>query len=98
MTFLSVLKETNIKDLFRALNSEKSYLSFEISVFNVGANIKVICTDTYKEINRNKWNGYNFSFENDKTTKYYIISTLEEIYKESPEKFTKKQIRELFKN
>lgn len=98
MTFLAVLKETNIKDLFRALNSEKSYLSFKISVFNVGANIKVICTDTYKEINRNNWNGYDFRFENDKTTKYYIISTLEEIYKESPEKFTKKQIKELFKN
>lgn len=98
MTFLGVLKGTNIKDLFRALNSEKCYLSFKISVFNVGANIKVICTDAYKEINRNTWNGYDFCFENDKTTKYYIISTLEEIYKESPEKFTKKQINELFKS
>ena len=93
MTLTSVLIGTDIKDLFRALNSDKEYLKFEISVFNTGAVITVICTNNYKEINRNTWNGYDFIIENCNTTRYYIISTLKDLLKESPEKFNKKQIR-----
>jgi len=78
MTLTSILSETPINQLKRALKSNKSYLFFDISVFNVGACINIKCTDTYKEINRNTWNGYDFIIENDSTTKYYIEQTLKE--------------------
>jgi len=76
MTLTSILSETPVKELKRALNSTKEYLYFDISVFNVGALIKIICTDRFKHINPNTWNGYNFIIENDDTTKYYIQQIL----------------------
>ena len=78
MTLTSVLSETNTKDLLRAINSNKEYLFFDISVFNAGAVINIKCTDIYKEINPNTWNGYDFIIENDETTKYYIAKELEQ--------------------
>lgn len=78
MTVTNVLQEAPVKELLRAVNSEKEYLYFDISVFNVGAAIWIKCTDQYKEINRNTWNGYDFIIENDSTTKYYIAEVLEE--------------------
>lgn len=93
MTLTSILRETDVKTLFRCLNSSKSYLNFKISVFNVGANITVNCTDTYREINRNICNGYDFVIENCNVTTQLIISALKDILKESPEKFSKKQIK-----
>jgi hypothetical protein len=76
MTLTSVLKGTPVNELLRAINSNKEYLLFTISVFNTGASIWVKCTNVYKEINRNNWNGYDFIIENDHTTKFYIASTL----------------------
>ena len=89
MTFTSTLKKTPVKELLRALNSEKEYLFFDISVFNVGASINIKCTDTYKEINRNTWNGYDFLFENDSTTKFYIVQTLKGFLENDLSKFRK---------
>ena len=93
MTLTHALKETPVKELLRALNSQKNYLFFDISVFNVGASIFVKCTDTYKEINRNTWNGYNFLIENDSTTKFYISKTLQNLIEETPENFNSSQLR-----
>ncbi|HEY6143698.1 MAG TPA: hypothetical protein VIV55_09840 [Flavobacterium sp.] len=84
MTLTTTLENTQTSELLRAYNSNKEYLFFDISVFNAGASIHIKCTDNYKEINRNTWNGYDFILENDSTTKYYILSTLKDrlLYKE----------------
>jgi len=76
MTLTSILSETNSKVLLRALNSEKAYLYFDISVFNVGANIQIICTNNFKQPSAKTWNGYDFIIENDENTKFYIIQEL----------------------
>lgn len=93
MTLTATLQETPVNELLRALNSQKNYLFFDISVFNAGANISVKCTDTHKQINRNNWNGYDFLIENDSTTKFYIAKTLQELIKETPEKFNSSQLK-----
>lgn len=79
MTLTSILKQTPLKELKRALNSSKEYLFFNISVFNTGAIIRIKCTNIYKEINYNTWNGYDFIICNDSTTKYYIQQAIKEI-------------------
>lgn len=78
-TLTSILKVTPIKELLRAVNSDKEYLFFDISVFNVGMQINIRCTNTYKQLNRNTWNGYDFFVENCNTTKFYIVETLKEL-------------------
>lgn len=78
MTLTSTLKETPIKELLRAVNSQKEYLFFDISMFNVGASISIKCTDIYKDINPNTWNGYDFLIVNDFDTKYYIAESLKD--------------------
>lgn len=77
MTLTSILSETSTKDLVRILNSQKAYVYFEISVFNIGTIITPKLTDTYKQLNQNTWNGYDCFIENCSTTKYYIVKTLE---------------------
>jgi len=72
MTITKCLSETPLKELKRALNSEKEYLYFNISVFNVGAQISIKCSNIYKQINYKTWNGYDFLIINDNITKYYI--------------------------
>ena len=76
MTLTSIISGTDTKQLKRAYNSNKSYLFFDISVFNTGANINIICTNKYKEINYKTWNGYNFISENDNLVHYLIESEL----------------------
>jgi len=76
MTLTSILSQTNSKVLLRALNSEKQYLYFDISVFNVGANINIICTNNFKQPSARTWNGYNFIIENEENTKFYIVQEL----------------------
>lgn len=78
MTLIGTLQSTGTAELLKAVNSQKSYLFFDISVFNAGAVINIKCTDSYKEINRNTWNGYDFIIENDYTTEYYILNVLKE--------------------
>lgn len=89
MTLLTILSETSTKELLRAIKSNKSYCYFKISVFNAGTSINVVNTDTYKEINQNTWNGYDFIIENDYTTKFYITKEL------SKRELTKSQKRGL---
>jgi len=79
MSLINTLQTSPIKELLRAFNSSKDYLFFDISVFNAGVAINIKCTDAYKEINRNYWNGYDFIIENDDTTKYYILNVLSEL-------------------
>jgi len=77
MTLTSTLQAASTKDLQRASNSNKEYLYFDISVFNVGARIQIKCTDTFKQPSTRTWNGYDFLVENDSTTNYYIKQELE---------------------
>jgi hypothetical protein len=69
MTLTSVLQATPTTELRRALNSQKEYLYFDISVF-------IKCTNTYKEPSPTTWNGYDFIIENDDTTNFYINEEL----------------------
>jgi hypothetical protein len=78
-SLINTLENTDLNDLLRAYKSEKEYLYFNVSVFNVGASIFIKCTNNFKEINPNKWNGYDFIIENDSTTKYYIQEVLKTI-------------------
>ena len=100
MSLISTLQETPTKELIRALNSDKGYLYFNISVFNVGAKIEIKCTNTFKQDNPKSWNGCNFIVENCRTTKYYIHSVLKERIEAGGYVFTdrQKKIIENFKN
>lgn len=77
-TITSTLLSSQVKDLERALASDKEYLLFRIWVFNVGAIIKIICTDRFINVGGKNWNGYDFIVENDDTMKHYIKQTLKE--------------------
>jgi len=102
MTLTSTLSETPTRELLRAYNSDKAYLYFKISVFNVGAAINIICSDQAKEISDRLWNGYDFMLCNDRDTKYYIKETLKDRLKDfrfNPEehKLTVNQIKRINK-
>lgn len=71
MNLYETIKAAPTKELLRAFKSNKQYLQFNVSVFNVGAAIHIKCTDIYKEINYNNWNGYDSIHEND-----YLINEL----------------------
>ena len=77
MSLTSTLSETTTEELRRALNSPKEYLYFDISVFNVGACIRIKCTNKFCPPSYRTWNGYDFLVENDDTTKFYITKELE---------------------
>jgi len=76
MTLTSVLQQTSTKDLLRAVNSNKQFIYFDVSVFNVGACVRVRCSNTYKQTNMNTWNGYDTMVENDYATEFYIMEEL----------------------
>lgn len=76
MTLTNIISSLETKQLLKLYNSQKYYFYFDISVFNTGANINVICTNRYKEINYRTWNGYNFISENDYLIHYIIESEL----------------------
>lgn len=75
----NTLLSTNTGDLLRAYYSNKEYVLFNISVFNAGVSISIKCTNIYKEINPNTWNGYDFICENGRDLKEQIKSALENI-------------------
>ena len=94
MTLTTILSEAPIKDLLRALNSNKGYLFFDVSIFNVGAQIGITCTDNYKEINYNTWNGYDSIHENDYFISELIVESLKESINNNIEKFkTPRQLK-----
>jgi len=68
-----IIQATSTPELLRAFKSNKEYFYFDISVFNVGVNIWVKCTNNYKEPNQNTWNGYDFIIDND----FYINELIE---------------------
>lgn len=67
------LVDVSTGDLLRAFNSNKEYLSFEFSVFNVGTVAKVKCTDRYKEP---YCNGYDFIIENKSIVTHYTLKEI----------------------
>ena len=76
MNLKDIIKETQTPQLLRASKSNKEYFYFNISVFNVGVNISIKCTNNYKEPNYNKWNGYDFIIENNFDTLELIENEL----------------------
>jgi hypothetical protein len=74
----NTLENTETAQLLRAYYSTKAYLIFDISVFNAGISIFIKCTDIFKFMNNNTWNGNDFIIENDNTIKYYIVMTLKQ--------------------
>lgn len=60
-----LIKECDKRDLQKALNSNKEYIYFEFSIFNVGVMTKVICSNNYKDIYKENWNGYDLMLIND---------------------------------
>ena len=93
MTLLTILKETPTQELLRAYNTNKQYLYFDISVFNVGVSIWVKCTDTYKDINYNTWNGYDCIHENDYLMNDFIHEVLKDRYFDKSHKMTLNQLK-----
>lgn len=83
MNFISVLRSTGTNLLIRTINSEKCYVYFDVSVFNVGTVVSVKLSDNYRELHQDS---DEFVFENCDTTKYYIIKELME-----RESFTKRE-------
>lgn len=75
MNLYSAIKQASTPQLVKALNSEKDYLLFEVTKNNVADQVKILCTDTYKEL---KANSLNFYFENCSITKGYMYMQLRE--------------------
>jgi len=61
-TFEDKTKEISTKDLLRIINTNKEFIVIDISVFNVGENIKVICTDNLEKYQNVGDDGYSFIF------------------------------------
>lgn len=59
----AVLNELSEKQIKRIKNTSKEFIIFEVSVFNAGAVVRIKCTNNYKPINENTWNGYDFWLE-----------------------------------
>lgn len=48
----------------RIKNTGKEYVIFRISVFNAGTAVRLVCTNTYRDIaNSRTYNGYDFIAE-----------------------------------
>jgi hypothetical protein len=73
MNLNDIIQATQTPELLRAYKSNKEYFYFNISVFNVGVNICIKCTNKYKEPSPHTWNGYDFIIEND----YFINELIE---------------------
>ena len=76
MNLQGIIQGTSTPELLRASKSNKEYFYFNISVFNVGVNIRIRCTNNYKEPNYNTWNGYDFIIENSFDTAEIIENEL----------------------
>ena len=67
----------NLKQLNKIYNSNKEYIFVDISVFNVGAKIDIVCTNNYDKYSKKieSWNneGYDILLENS----YELHYTLE---------------------
>jgi hypothetical protein len=78
MNLIQTIEGLSDKQLNRMKNSQKNYFFFDISMFNVGAVIRVICTDNYREINHRTWNGYNSIHENDRLVHELILAEIKD--------------------
>jgi len=67
------LLELSINDLYRLWSCNKDYLVIDISVFNVGASYKIICTNDFNKYQNISEDGYSFILSND----YEINATIE---------------------
>ena len=94
----STLKDTPLTELLRAYKSNKEYLHFDISVFNVGASIWIKCTDKYIDLDNNKWNGYDFIIQNDRDTNEMIEKVIISKLDECKNAYQIKLVKNIIKN
>lgn len=100
------LKDLKIDELLKIYNSNKEYIYFNISVFNVGARLNVILTNNYdkysKYLEGYNFNGYDFILSNDFDLFYMVESILckkflsEDLNKLS--KYKLSQLKKIYKN
>jgi len=86
LTLIGTINQTPIKELLRAIKSDKGYLYFDISVFSRSTNILIRSIDSPEPISPHTWNGYDFIIENDNTSKGYIIESLKKRLKSITDK------------
>jgi hypothetical protein len=86
LTLIETINQTPIKELLRAIKSDKGYLYFYISVFSRDISILIRSMDSPEPILPHTWNGYDFIIENDNTSKGYIISSLKKRLKSITDK------------
>ena len=61
MKLKDAIELLSTKQIRRIKNTGKEYVIFRISVFNAGVTVRLICTNTYKDIcNSRTYNGYDF--------------------------------------
>lgn len=99
------LNDLKISDLLKIYNSNKNYIFFDISVFNVGTKINIILTDNYNKYSNyieNNYNGYDTILENNSGLFYTVEEILckkflsEDLSKLSKFKFN--QLKKIYKN
>ena len=100
------LKDLEISELLKIYNSNKEYIFFDISVFNVGARINIILTNDYdkysKYLEGYNFNGYDFILTNDWDLHYTVEAILckkflsEDLGKLS--KYKINQLKKIYKN
>lgn len=105
-TFEDRLKDLKIDDLLKIHNSNKEYIYFNISVFNIGTRIRIILTNNYdkysKYLEGYNFNGYNFILSNDFDLFYMVEAILckkflsEDLNKLS--KYKLSQLKKIYKN
>jgi len=54
------ISEVNLEDLLRIVHTDKEYVVFDISVCNIGAFTKVICTNNWEKYQNIGNDGYSF--------------------------------------
>ena len=74
------LNDLKISELLKIYNSNKEYVFFDISVFNIGAVVRIILTNNYdkysKYLEGYNFNGYDFILSNDFDLFYTVESIL----------------------
>lgn len=100
------LKDLKIDELLKIYNSNKEYIFFDISVFNIGARINIILTNNYNKYSKYlegyNFNGYDFILSNDFDLFYMVEEILckkflsEDLSKLSAYKLS--QLKKIYKN
>ena len=100
------LQDLKIDELLKIYNSNKEYIFFDISVFNIGVRIKIVLTNNYEKYSKYlegyNFNGYDFILSNDFDLFYMVEAILckkflsDDLNKLS--KYKLSQLKKIYKN